>query len=316
MFKNIIRILSRIIVAVCVLIWAFLSIAFIVIKALITMIVLIVFNPIWYPFFRIYQKRRRENFIELMSLLSTNDIKIFDQQLHDQNSKIYQDLADTFTFDYEEFLLLRFEEITTQDHTRLLARIDWAEIADEVEAQLNALIKARGIQEYFQPTTLNEYVDSIPIALCEFEHWVSQRGYRLILWDQGSDEYLIFICKHSDSERLLELAKKTKLKFAVDAIYHGDINLSKEQVIKHLEFLINAAKERDVEQGIITFGHFVEELKKEGMTSVQVNTLYKDLYSQICSMMRFAYFPDNEYSEVMLLLSLLNLHKVLNSPQP
>ena len=107
-----------------------------------------------------------------------------------------------------EKLLSTLDEANSSKYL-FIFRIDWRDIY-EVEAQANAMTKTYGIEDKFH-TNFSAENASVWSLLVVFDLWLQERGYEVVLWEQGSDEYCGFICQSELLRRFIRVGKLSGL---------------------------------------------------------------------------------------------------------
>ncbi|WP_051252379.1 DUF6630 family protein [Ferrimonas kyonanensis] len=165
--------------------------------------------PIWYPK---NKRKRRDRRLLLLSLLTRGRAALCHSTAEgNRETGALKRLANLSEAQFEVFLLQTLESMQGEDGWFYL-RIDWA-ATDEVEPQTDALAKQLGLEGRFVPKTLSDDPASIETALAEFGGWLGQRGYRLVLWEQGGDEYIGFACQQQQLDDLLSCGDALCLSF-------------------------------------------------------------------------------------------------------
>lgn len=67
-----------------------------------------------------------------------------------------------------------------------------------------------------------------------------------------------------------------------------------QQIVSDLNFLVEKAKERKVEQGIFTFSNYINKITESTDQSI-IDKELSNLSYEMSGMGRFASFPDNEW---------------------
>ncbi|EHJ93286.1 DUF6630 family protein [Vreelandella boliviensis] len=91
----------------------------------------------------------------------------------------------------------------------LYFNIDWRAV-EEVKTQGNALAKMHGVNDIFTSNKIDEEA-SVWSMLVVYDMWLQEKGYEVVLWDQGSDEYTGFICQLNATDKFLKAGKSLGL---------------------------------------------------------------------------------------------------------
>lgn len=67
-----------------------------------------------------------------------------------------------------------------------------------------------------------------------------------------------------------------------------------KQIVTDLNYLVEQAKKRKVEQGILTFRKYINNIQNE-KDPKKVNNELSNLTHEMSGMSRFAYFPNHEW---------------------
>ncbi|GHX03245.1 hypothetical protein VCSRO2_3623 [Vibrio cholerae] len=167
------------------------------VKNLIIIVLALVFSPVLILAAIYFSKEKKWFISSLFSPLSdelkTNKVDALTQC---KNEEFYEKLLSILT------------EVNTVRHW-LGFCIDWRDI-DEVESQGNAIAKTHGIDEIFHANFSDEG-SSVWSMLVAYDIWLQEKGYEVVLWDQGSDEYSGFICKSEVLSRFIKVGKQLGL---------------------------------------------------------------------------------------------------------
>ncbi|KJY91481.1 hypothetical protein TW84_08350 [Vibrio neptunius] len=127
----------------------------------------------------------------------------------DDKAKVLDFFEQSKSEHFDEKLLSTLGEVDESKYW-LMFRIDWCD-TDEVEAQANAMTKTYSIEDKFH---INVSVEGASVwsLLVVYDRWLQERGYQVVLWEQGSDEYCGFICKSEVLRRFIRAGKLSGLK--------------------------------------------------------------------------------------------------------
>jgi len=188
-------------------VWAVLKLACYIVLMPFVLVGTLVTAPYWYPR---NKKRRCEKRLRLLSLLTRGQATLCQRQGGDEKTNLELKKLANLSDDEFEALLLSTLESCQSDQSWVFLRIDWA-ATDEVAPQANALARHLGVPDTFAAEAATDESDFVETALMEYGVWLAERGFRLVFWDQGSDEYIALVCQQAQFDELCSLGKTLRL---------------------------------------------------------------------------------------------------------